>query len=147
MSFIEKNKIDVPNFSVVTLFTTALCNLNCGYCYICKDKDGNLKQIDDDIKEMFDTGQHIKQVLDVDPNIKYSLDTISLWGGEPFLGVYRFIDHIEEWFSTFENLRNVDASTNLCLPDHFERIQDLVNAIERMYDKYHKPNRKYHLTL
>ena len=36
-------------FTNITLFTTALCNLNCGYCYICKDATGCLKQIDDDL--------------------------------------------------------------------------------------------------
>ena len=44
-----------------TLFTTALCNLNCAYCYICKDKDGNLKQIDDDIAREFANDSYINQ--------------------------------------------------------------------------------------
>ena len=96
---------------------------------------------------MFKNGFHIKQILDVDPNIKYTLDQISLWGGEPFLGIYRFLDHIEEWFSTFENLYKIDASTNLNLPDHYERLQDLLNAMEKMYDKYSKKDRKYFLQL
>ena len=41
------------NFKHCTLFTTALCNLNCSYCYICKDSEGGLHQIDKDIENDF----------------------------------------------------------------------------------------------
>lgn len=147
MSFIEKNKIDIPGFTSLTLFTTALCNLNCNYCYICKDVNGNLKKIDDDIEEMFENNQFIKQILDVDPNIENTLESISLWGGEPFLGIYRFLDHIEEFFQIFKNLNFIDVSTNLCLPDHPQRIQDLVSAVEKCYLKYSKKDKPFSMSI
>lgn len=122
-----------PKFSTMTLYTTALCNLNCTYCYICKDKEGGLKAIDDDIKRAFQEGEQIKTTLEYDPTIRDSLTEISLWGGEPFLGIYRFIDHIDEFFDAFPNIWRIDVSTNLSLPDHFQRIQDLVDAVDRVY--------------
>lgn len=62
-----------PEFSCLTVFTTALCNLNCSYCYICKDKNGGLKQIDEDIKKMFENGDYITSTLDINPNSKNSI--------------------------------------------------------------------------
>lgn len=124
---------ETPDFSVITIFTTALCNLNCSYCYICKDQNGGLKQIDDDIKECFDKGLYIKQVLDLNPNHHDTIKEISLWGGEPFLKIYRFINHLPEFFTNFPNLHRIDVSTNMTLSDHFERIQDLVKAVEENY--------------
>ena len=84
-------------FTNITLFTTALCNLNCGYCYICKDATGCLKQIDDDLAKDFENGSQIKQVYDVDPEADKHIKHITLWGGEPFLHIERFIDHFEEY--------------------------------------------------
>ena len=74
-------------FTNITLFTTALCNLNCGYCYICKDATGCLKQIDDDLAKDFENGSQIKQVYDVDPEADKHIKHITLWGGEPFLHI------------------------------------------------------------
>ena len=129
----DHKKGDSPQFSCITVFTTALCNLNCSYCYICKDKNGGLKQIDDDLQKCFDENFYIKQVLDIDPNCHNSIDTISLWGGEPFLGIYRFIDHIPDFFKNFPNITTIDFSTNMSLSDHPERLCDLVQVIEKNY--------------
>ena len=67
-----------PKFQGITLFTTALCNLNCGYCYICKDTGGNLKKIDDDIAKDFETGEQIKQVLEIDPENRDNINNVKL---------------------------------------------------------------------
>ena len=122
-----------PPFTCITIFTTALCNLNCSYCYICKDSEGGLKKIDDEIEEAFRTNAYIKQVLDLDPACKDSITQISLWGGEPFLKIYRFIDHIPDFFNSFPNIDFFDVSTNLNLSDHPQRIQDLINAVEKNF--------------
>lgn len=122
-----------PHFACITLFTTALCNLNCSYCYICKDKNGGLKKIDEDLEKMYETGEYIETVLDIDPEAKDYIKELSLWGGEPFLGIYRLIDHLDEFFINFPNINFIDTSTNLTLPDHYKRIQDLIDAIDKNY--------------
>lgn len=137
-----------PQFATLTVFTTALCNLNCSYCYICKDKNGGLKQIDDDIKAMFDNGEYITQTLDLDPNCKNSINQISLWGGEPFLGIYRFIDHLDEFFTAFPNINCIDVSSNWALPDHVKRIQDFINAIDKNYHLLNMPpDQRFHVMI
>lgn len=138
---------NTPHFSCLTIFTTALCNLNCSYCYICKDKNGGLKKIDDDIEKAFETGEYIKSVLDLDPGCKDSINEISLWGGEPFLGIYRFIDHLNDFFRNFPNIRTIDVSSNFALPDHSKRILDFINAVDKNYYLLNPSTKKFKLSI
>ena len=121
------------NISNITLFTTALCNLDCGYCYICKDKAGGLEQIDRDLKEDFKNNTQIKQILDYDEDIAESIDSITLWGGEPFLFVDRFTDNIESYFKAFPNLNKINTSTNFTLPNQIKAIERLLDGIDKNY--------------
>lgn len=117
----------------VTLFTTALCNLNCSYCYICKDKNGNLKLIDNELKECWDNNIFIKQLLDFDSNIINTLETIELWGGEPFLHFERFTNHIHDWLDTFVNVNKISWSTNFIVPNEIETIENLISLLSQFY--------------
>ena len=112
-----------------TLFTTALCNLNCAYCYICKDKDGNLKQIDDDIAREFANDSYINQILAYGDNIQEKLDSLTLWGGEPFLHMERFTFRIDKWFEAFPNINKIDTSTNFTIPNQYKIIENLLDKI------------------
>ena len=121
------------NFEHCTLFTTALCNLNCHYCYICKDVAGGLKVIDKDLEEDFKNGTQIKQILDYDENISQNLKGITLWGGEPFLHLERFVDNIDDYFKAFPNVKRLDTSTNFTIPNQAKMIEHLLNEIDRLY--------------
>ena len=114
-----------------TVFTTALCNLNCGYCYICKDVNGGLKHIDEDIQKSFETNENIKSILAFGNNIENTLTHICLWGGEPFLHIERFTKQIQKWFQTFPNLDSFDTSTNFTVNDEIDKLKDLFDAIEK----------------
>ena len=122
-----------PHILCLTVFTTALCNLNCQYCYICKDEAGGLVNLDKEIEKMFENGDYITYSKLVDPDIGDHLTDISLWGGEPFLGIYRFIDHIKDFFKAFPHVEHIDVSTNLNLSDHPERIQALIDAVDKNF--------------
>lgn len=116
-----------------TLFTTALCNLNCAYCYICKDKNGGLQQIDNDLAKDFQENKYIKQLLDYDENLANTLQQITLWGGEPFLHMERFIEQIDNWFKTFPNLCKIDSSTNFTIKNQSKIIELLLHKIAENY--------------
>lgn len=119
--------------SHMTVFTTALCNLDCNYCYICKDAAGNLLQIDKDIENDFKENNQIKQVLEYDPEAVNTIRGVTLWGGEPFLFIDRFIDNIEAYFTTFKNFNFIDTSTNFTIPNQVDQIKKLVDAIDKYY--------------
>ena len=114
-----------------TLFTTALCNLNCAYCYICKDKDGNLKQIDDDIAREFANDSYINQILAYGDDIQEKLDSLTLWGGEPFLHMERFTSRIDKWFEAFPNINKIDTSTNFTIPNQYKIVENLLAVIAK----------------
>jgi pyruvate formate-lyase activating enzyme-like uncharacterized protein len=61
--------IDTSTFEHITLFTTALCNLNCNYCYICKDAKNCLLDIDKQIDEDFKNNTYINQIKDLGDNV------------------------------------------------------------------------------
>lgn len=115
-----------------TVFTTALCNLNCSYCYICKDKDGNLENIDKDLASDWESNAYIKQLLDLDENIKNQLTDIELWGGEPFLHMERFTDHFQEFVDTFPKFNTIRWSTNFTIPNQAKIIESLLDLIDRV---------------
>lgn len=121
----------MSDISHATLFTTALCNLNCAYCYICKDKDGNLKQIDDDIAREFANDSYINQILAFGNDIQNKLDSLTLWGGEPFLHMERFTARIDEWFKAFPNIKKIDTSTNFTIPNQYKIVENLLASIAR----------------
>lgn len=123
------------NFEHCTVFTTALCNLNCSYCYICKDVNGGLKNIDADLEKDFKEKKYIKQLLDYDINLKDTITGITLWGGEPFLKIRRFTDQIEDWFENFPNLEKIATSTNFTVDNQVEEIELLLSKIEKLYKK------------
>lgn len=118
-----------------TVFTTALCNLNCSYCYICKDQNGGLAQIDKDLEQGFKERQYIKSILAFGENTQNTLHTISLWGGEPFLHVERFTEQIGDWFDAFPNLEHFTTSTNFTVPGEIEKIKTLLDAITKLGPK------------
>ena len=114
-----------------TVFTTALCNLNCSYCYICKDQNGGLKEIDKDIENSFNDKSLIKSVSIFDENIGQELECITLWGGEPFLHMERFTNQIQDWFKAFPNLIAFNTSTNFTVPDEIEKLEHLLDNISK----------------
>ena len=122
----------------ITLFTTALCNLNCSYCYICKDKQGNLKLIDDELVEHWNKDIFLNQILNFDPSVKETLETIELWGGEPFLHIERFLDNSKKWLDNFPNVNKISWSTNFVVSNQVKLIEDLINNISVNY-----PNRNW----
>lgn len=114
-----------------TLFSTALCNLNCEYCYICKDAGGNLKKIDDDLASDWENNIYLKRLLELDPCIKNNLSMVEIWGGEPFLHFDRFLNHFQEWAEALPNFNELRWSTNFTIPNQVQTIEKLFNLIEK----------------
>lgn len=121
------------NIENMTVFTTALCNLNCKYCYICKDKKGGLQKIDELLEKDLKECKNIDVVLDYDNSIKDTLTSITLWGGEPFLHMERFTENMDQYFAAFPNLNNFNLSTNFTVDDQFEATTELLKGIDKYY--------------
>lgn len=114
----------------ITLFTTALCNLKCSYCYICKDNMNSLAKMDQEIKKDWEDNNYINRLKsDFSKTDLNNINHISLWGGEPLIGMDRFIPKVNEFKELLPNFNWIDFSTNLTLPNAVDIIEDLLNAI------------------
>lgn len=114
----------------LTLFTTALCNLQCTYCYICKDNNHALKKIDNDLARDWQAHAYPFRAR---TELRYediqNIRTLSLWGGEPLIGMRRFLPQFQEFYELFPSLNTVDFSTNLTLPNAVEILDELFRTI------------------
>ena len=71
----------------LTIFSYGMCNLNCVYCTI--DKNKYLRIVDEELKKSFENYEEeyiprIRKWFD-----KYSLENIETWGGEPLYDIER----------------------------------------------------------
>lgn len=124
----------------ITLFTTALCNLKCSYCYICKDNLNSLAKMDQDIKNDWEQNNYISRLKRDFPKTDLNnINHISLWGGEPLIGMDRFTPKFLQFKELLPNLNWLDFSTNLTLPNAIEIIEDLLKTIASS-NKYNDKN-------
>lgn len=125
MSFKDINK----RMCAVELFSSSVCNLNCSYCYIPKNKEMSLYH--KKILEKLEDGTFIENLKALYGN---DLEYLGLWGTEQTLILDRFIKIIDKYFEAFPKIREVSFSSNLiAFP---ERIVELSKAV----DKYAKRN-------
>lgn len=95
----------------LTLYTSALCNLRCKYCYIAKNRHMQ------DIEDLIIKDCNIEYYSDfLDKLTKYfdysELKSISLWGGEPTIGLRRFTPIIIYLCSIYPTIDTIMFSSN-----------------------------------
>ncbi|MDV3428760.1 MAG: hypothetical protein LIR50_17355 [Bacillota bacterium] len=74
---------DINLRHILVLYSTAVCNLNCSYCYI--DKNPALKHIDSILDKSFaDLEYYFNFAKEIFPNPQ-QLTEIQYWGAEPTL--------------------------------------------------------------
>lgn len=113
----------------ISVFSTALCNLKCSYCYICKNGKA-LKPIDDAIAKDHAEGNYIKQLLQFSEEDRNSITKLDIWGGEPLLHLDRVTDNIEGYFDVLPNLEKVFFSTNFTVEGSIDKIKRLISKLE-----------------
>lgn len=116
----------------LTLYTTALCNLKCSYCYICKDNTNALKKIDDDIKVDWENNNYIKRLkYDFPKEYLENIKGIDLWGGETLIGMDRFTKSFHNFKEILPNLNFIQFSTNFVAPHTLDILKRLIDEISK----------------
>lgn len=120
--------INKTNLHNLVLFSSAICNLNCKYCFIHKSK--YLKEIDDIIIKNCNS-EYYKDFLDkLSPYFNYDkLHTISLWGSEPSFGFSRFSSVIRDLFIEYPTLYRITFSSNFCNDNLVNEIKSLTDVV------------------
>lgn len=118
----------IQDRTILVLYTTAVCNLNCRYCYI--DKNPALKTIDDILDESFRGDYYFNYAREIFPDPK-QLKEIQIWGGEPSLGYHRAYHTIEKLIPCYPELDTLMTSTNFTTPNFFEEFYGLLKIFEK----------------
>lgn len=120
----------------LVLYTTAVCNLRCRYCYI--DKNPALKTIDDLLDESFKGDYYLDfaKIIFPDPN---QLEEVQMWGGEPFIRFDRCYYTVENLIKHYPRLSNFMTSTNFTTEDWCEQFYGFLNIFRKF------PNRKFNV--
>lgn len=102
------------------LYSTALCNLDCTYCYINKNK--GLKAIDRVLEESFaDPDYYFDFIREYFPNCG-DLRNLEVWGAETFLHMERVFPTLHKLIGFYPFFRHFFASTNFSYPDWTDKV-------------------------
>lgn len=99
----------IVDTNMCDLFTSGICNLNCTYCYIPKNKDFS-KKIQRKIFDDIESGVMIEKIKNTFD--KNKLNRIAHWGAEPTLSLPKFKKFYEEIVDYFPNFNNIYMSSN-----------------------------------
>lgn len=124
--------------NVLILYTTAVCNLNCVYCYI--DKNPALVEIDRILDESFQGDYYFNFAKKMFPNPE-QLGEVEFWGGEPTLRLDRAYHTVDKLISYYPNLKRFMMSTNFTGTNWFDQFYGLMSILA----KY--PDRKFNFSL
>ena len=103
------------------LFTSALCPLNCRYCYI--PKCSAMANIHNDIIQNTLTNEQTRIVKEKFPNLR----TISLWGAEPTVSLENLLPKLKKFAESINKLDSITFSTNFV---NIKPIKHLLKVFE-----------------
>ena len=110
--------------TTAVLYSTAVCNLNCTYCYINKNK--GLSAIDRLLAESFsDPDYYFSFIRDYFPH-RGDLQNLEVWGAETFLHMERVHPTIHKLVEHYPFFRRFFASTNFSYPEWTDKVFDLL---------------------
>lgn len=112
------------NYKTCELFSSAICNLNCSYCYIPKlNCMGNIHR---EIISKIESEEYFQDLKNL---YGENLNSISLWGGEPSLILPTLGKKLNVLFEYFPKLYKIFFSTN------FITSEDLVIDFIKIFPK------------
>jgi sulfatase maturation enzyme AslB (radical SAM superfamily) len=97
-----------PSAESACLHASATCNLECSYCYILKTD--SVVEMQKNVIDQITSGRWIQQLKEC---YGEGLTSLSFWGGEPTIGMHKYIPTLDEALKTFPNLKTFHYSTNL----------------------------------
>ena len=118
----------------IELFTTTKCNLKCDYCYISKNKA--LVEYDKEVQSCNKNLVYFNKIKKLFEGREDGLKCITLWGGEPTIGLENFSNTFDEYVKTFPNLFEVHTSSNMSFSNN--GINKLLNRMSIFKDRLFK---------
>lgn len=114
------------NQNVLILYTTAVCNLKCTYCFI--DKNPSLVQIDNILDESFQGDYYFNFAKEIFTDVN-QLKEVQFWGGEPTLRLDRAYYTVQKLIKHYPNLYKFMLSSNMTNDNFIEQIYGLLKIL------------------
>lgn len=118
---------------VVALYDTALCNLNCNYCFI--SKNSTISDVDKELESCFLDQDYFANLL----QLYFSLEEIKdisrleIWGGEPLLKLERIFSFIKKLVNLSPNFNEIFFSSNFAHNNVIPAIKNLYTFLMNEY--------------
>lgn len=110
--------------TTAVLYSTAVCNLNCTYCYINKNK--GLNAIDKLLADSFtDPDYYFNFIRDYFPH-RGDLQELEVWGGETFMHMERVFPTLHKLIEFYPFFRRFFASTNFSYNEWTDKVYALL---------------------
>lgn len=117
--------VDNKNRNTVIFYSCGVCNLNCRYCGINKNK--SLAEIDKHLGESFEGDYYFNRVKEYFPR-KDMLRSFETWGGEPFLKMERIYPLIHQLIEEYPYFDSGYSSTNFSYPSWTDKFFGLMDC-------------------
>lgn len=113
----------------IILYTSALCNLKCSYCYIAKNKYLNI--VDRELKESFNGNYYLDFIDKLSDVFDTShIEYIDMWGAEPTLGFKDVADTIKNISTKYKTIKGFYSSSNFSSPVILQNILYLLSKLD-----------------
>lgn len=124
-----------PSLYNLTLYSSALCNLKCKYCFIHKSP---LLQEMEKLIEQYCNSDYYFDFLDrLSPYFSYDgLKNISYWGGEPSIGFKRFANVTMDFMKKYKTIDTLKFSSNFTYKDLIPSFVALLDAGSSVKDEF-----------
>lgn len=117
--------VENKNRNTVIFYSCGVCNLNCRYCGINKNKA--LAEIDKHLGESFEGDYYFNRVKEYFPR-KDMLRSFETWGGEPFLKMERIYPLIHQLIEEYPYFDSGYSSTNFSYPSWNDKFFGLMDC-------------------
>lgn len=121
----DNNTLDIYGLDSCELYFSAVCNLNCVYCFQPKLKEhGSLKN-----KEIIDWITSGRMEDDIENTFGRGIKTIALWGGEPTINLPYLTNILKRFLDRFSSLETISFSTNISKDFLSENIINFMKSL------------------
>ena len=96
----------------LVIYNTAICNLNCRYCFISKNPALNIvdKQLEASFSDLNYYPSFLKQIED--NGIEMDIHQLEIWGCETVLFLERIFPFVEHLINKYPNFNTIRFSSN-----------------------------------
>ena len=118
------------NINNLTIFTSSVCNLNCTYCYVKKEKA--VFDYDTAVVSSILNNEYINRFKTDFPESVNSLTRLEFWGAEPSIHLDLMAEKLKDFKEAFPNLNQIFMSSNYSLPTFIDKVKLFIDAMANL---------------